>query len=99
MCIPPRKLAVVEASFHLDFVAGVWRNMEPEMDGVRGAGRNEAYVHNRSRSPRIPLVNRIAVRVDHERAIKMGALFDRPFAVVLDLAAPEEDLPFIVGRF
>src|SRR5258708_28381741 len=48
--------------------------------------------------PGISLVDGIHMSIDERRAVKMRPFFDRPLAVVLDLAAPEESLPLFIDR-
>ena len=69
------------------------------MHRVGGAGRNQTHVHDGARGPGVALVDRIAVRIDLERAIKVRALIDRAFAVVLHHAAPENRAAFVVVAF
>ena len=66
------------------------------MHGIGRSRRNQAHVHDGAGRPRVPLVDRVAVRIDLQRAVKVRALLDRTFAVVLDLAAPEDGLALVV---
>ena len=55
------------------------------------------HVNDGARGPRVALVDGIAVPVDLQRTIKVRAGLDGAFAVVFDLAAPENLLAFFVG--
>src|SRR5258708_39811787 len=81
-----------------DLVAGIFRNVQPVVRGVRRAGWNQMHVHCGAIGPGISLVDGIPMRIDEQRAVKMRPFFDRTLAVVLDLAAPEESLPLFIDR-
>ncbi len=79
-----------------DLVAGVFRNQHAVVHGVGRARRDEPHIHHSARSPGVALVDGIAVGIDLQRAIKVRAFFHRTFAIVLDHAAPENGLAFVV---
>ncbi len=69
------------------------------MHRIGGTGRNQSYVNNGARGPGVAFVDRIAVCVYLQGAIKMRTLFDRAPAVVLDHAAPENRLALVIDSF
>src|SRR6266481_2739671 len=97
MGVPPLELAVVEFRMERDVIAGVFGDMKMEVGGVGGAGRDEMDVDDGAGGPGIALVDGIAVAVNLKRFVEMRAGFDGTFAVVFDLAAPENGLAFFVG--
>ena len=97
MRVVPTEFAVVQLGVKRDFVAAIFRNVQAIVGGVRSPGRNQMYVNDGARGPGIALVDDVAVAVNLEGTIKMRAGFDGAFAVVLDLAAPENRLAFFVG--
>src|SRR5258707_12336183 len=54
------------------------------------------YVNNRACRPGVPLVDGIAVPIDLQRTIEVRPGLDRAFAIILDLAAPENHLAFFI---
>src|SRR5262249_45655972 len=58
----------------------------------------EPRVHHGATGPGVTLVDGISMSVHLERAIEMRALLDGSLAVVFHLAAPEQDVIFIIGR-
>src|SRR5690242_9336388 len=54
-------------------------------------------VNDRASGPGVSLVDGIAVAIDLQRTIEMRSSLDGAFAVVLDFAAPENSLTFIVS--
>ena len=99
MRVEPGELAVAQPRGQLDFAACFLGNLHAEVNGVGRARRNQANVHYRARRPGIALVNRIAVRIHLQGTIEVRSLFDRAFAVVIDLAAPENRLALVVDSF
>ena len=91
------ELAVVQAGFEGDGAFGVARDVEQVMDGVGGAGRDQADVERAARLPGVALVDGVALGIDEERAIEVGALIDGTAAVVVDAAAPGEEAAFGVA--
>ena len=80
-----------------DLVSGALGNVQAVVHGVGSARRNQVDVNDGTRGPGIAFVDGIPVLVNLKRAIEVGAGFDRAFAVVLDHAAPENCLSFVVG--
>jgi hypothetical protein len=83
----------------VDFVARILRDEHAVMHGVRRAGRNQSNIDDRARGPCIALVDGIAVRIDLQRTIEVGAFFDGTLATVFDHARPENGLASVVGAF
>ena len=80
-----------------DLVPGIFRDEHAVVHRVGRAGRNQAHIHDRARRPRVALVDRIAVRIDLQRPVEVRSLLYRTLAVILDHAAPENGLAFVVG--
>ena len=80
-----------------DLVAGILRDMHPEMHGIGSARGDQAHINGGARRPCVPLVDHVAVLVNLQRAVEVRSGFDWPFAIVLDHAAPEDDLALVVG--
>src|SRR5437660_6794707 len=97
MRIEPTELAIVELGVKCNLVAGIVRNVEAIVRGIRGAWRDQMNVNNGASGPGVSLVDGIAVTIDLQRTIEMGSRLDGAFAVVLNFAAPENSLPFIVS--
>src|ERR1700751_3196919 len=95
--VPPRKFAVIQLGDYVNAVSGVWRNMKAEVRRVRCAGRDEVSVNGGARGPGIAFVDGIAVRINQQRTIKMGAGIDGAFTFVCGAAAPEDRAAFVVG--
>src|SRR6266853_624992 len=96
MRVEPGELAIVQLGVECNFVSCIFRNVEAEVRGVGGAGRDQMDVNNRASRPGISFVNGIAVAIDLERAIEVRTGFDRAFAVIFDFAAPENALALFV---
>ena len=96
---PPGELSITEASVQGDPVPGVLGYVQAVVNRIGGSGRNQVHVDDRARGPGISLVDGIAVIVDLQRAVEMGAFFDWALAAVLDHAAPEDDLSFVIRGF
>ena len=62
-------------------------------------GGIKPHIHDRPRGPRVALVDGVSVRIDLQRTVKVRALFNWTFAIVLNHAAPEDGLSLIVGGF
>src|SRR5205823_3232259 len=58
--------------------------------------RNQPHVSHRACRPCIALVDRIAMLVELQAAIKMRARVDRPFPPVRDGTAVQEYAPFVI---
>src|SRR6185295_17987116 len=58
-----RELAVVERGRELYRVTAILGHLQPVVDGVRGARRNEPHVDRGTRRPRVPLVDGVSVGV------------------------------------
>ena len=82
-----------------DFVAGILRDVQTIMGGVSCAWRNQMNINHGAGGPGIALVDSVAMCVYLQRAIKMGALFHRAFAVIFHHAAPKDGLALVVGPF
>src|SRR6516164_99160 len=67
------------------------------MNRVSRARRNQAYIYNRPRRPRIALVDEIAMFVNLQRAVEVRSGIDRSAGI--GLAAPEEHLALVVHGF
>ncbi len=91
-----RELPIVEPRLEVDGVGGVRRDVQPETDGVRRPGRDRLGVDHGPRRPGVSLVDRVAVLVDQQGAVEVGALVDRRRLV--GHAAPEDRLARRVGR-
>ena len=96
--VPPRELPVVDFRLQVNAVASVLRDLQPVVHGVGGPRWNQPHVGHRSRGPRIPLVDGIAMTVEQQAAIEMRAFIDRPAAALGGRAAMEQRAPAIVGR-
>src|ERR1700719_1532437 len=72
-------------------------DVEAEVGGIGGAGRDEVDVNDGAGGPGIALVDGIAVAIDLKRFVEMCAGFDGALAVVFNFAAPENGLAFFVG--
>src|SRR5208283_2969605 len=96
---PPGKFPVAEARRQGDLAARLLGNFHAEVHGVGGAGRAQTHVYDGARGPGVALVDRVAVRVDLQRAVEVRSLFHRTFAVVLDHATPENRLALVVDAF
>ncbi len=94
-----RELAITEAGGQGNLAARFLRNFHAEVHCIGGAGRDQPYVHDGARSPGVALVDGIAMGVHLERAVEVRTLFDRALAVILDHAAPEDRLAFVVDTF
>src|SRR3984893_5014470 len=81
-----------------DLLAGIFRNVQPVMCGVRCARRNQMYVYRSAIRPGISFVDRVPVRIDEQRLVEMRAFFHRALAVLLDLTTPEERLTLFIDR-
>ena len=92
----PRELAITQTRMQRDLVPGILRNVHAIVHGIGRARRNQAHIHHCARRPRVPLVDGIAVRIDLQRAVEVRAFLHRTFAVVFDLATPENRLPFVI---
>src|SRR5439155_5693791 len=97
MRIEPTELAIVEFGVKRNLVAGIVRNVEAIVRSVRGPRRDQMDVNHGASGPGISFVDGIAVAIDLERTVEVGARLDGAFAVVLNFAAPENSLPFIVS--
>ncbi len=82
-----------------DLVACVFRNEHAVMHCVCGARRDQAHVNDGARSPGVALVDRVPMGIDLQRAVKVRTFFNRTFAAILNHAAPEDGLAFIVRAF
>src|SRR6185503_6742695 len=69
------------------------------MNRVGGAGRNQPDVGDRAGGPCVPFVDRVAVLVEQQAPIEMGAWLDGPFAAVLDRSAVQDRAAVVVRRF
>src|SRR5882724_12785868 len=76
---------------------GGFRDVQAEVGGVGGAGRDEVNVNDGAGGPGVALVDGIAVAVDLERFVEVRAGLDGTSAIVIDFAAPENGLAFFVG--
>src|ERR1700719_4973704 len=72
-------------------------DVEAEVGGIGGAGRDEVNVNDGAGGPGIALVDGIAVAINLKRFVEMCAGFDGALAVVFNFAAPENGLAFFVG--
>ena len=97
MRIEPTKLAIVEFGVKRNLVAGIVRNVEAIVRSVRGPRRDQMDVNHGASGPGISFVDGIAVAIDLERTVEVGARLDRTFAIVFDFAAPENRLAFFIG--
>ncbi len=84
--IEPGKLAVLKPGLEMDLTGDIGRNFEPVMHGIGSARRNQPHIDERTCGPCIALVDRVAVLIELERTIEVGAGIDRPLAVVLNRA-------------
>src|SRR5438445_607080 len=96
LSVRPHKFAIVQLGMQSDLVTRIFRNVKAVVRSVRRTRRNQMHVNCGAIRPGISLVDRISVRIDEQRLIKMRPFFDGPFAVVLDLAAPEKRLPLFI---
>src|SRR5258708_40184175 len=56
------------------------------------------HVDRSSIGPGVSLVDRISVRIDEQRTVKVCSFFHGTLAVLFDLAAPEERLAIFIDR-
>ena len=95
--VPPRELPVVDPGPEPDGVAAVLGDGQAIVDGVRGPGRDEPDVGQRTRHPGVALVDGVAVVVEQEAAVEVRPALHRPLASVLHGAAVEDGAPAVVG--
>src|SRR5947207_855223 len=84
--VVPGEFSIAQPRLQLDLAARVLRNLQPVVDGVSRPRWYQADINHCSAGPGIALVDRVAVAVNLKRAVKVGALFHRPFSIVFDLA-------------
>ena len=96
--IPPGELSIIHLGADDDAIAGVGGNLQPVVNRVCGAGRNQPYVGDRARRPGIALVDGISMLVQQEAAVEVGARLHRTSPLVFDAAAVENDPSPVVHR-
>ena len=96
--VPPCELPIIHLGLEVDAVAGIFWNLQPVVHGVGRAWWNQSHVGHRSRGPRVPFVDGIAVAVEQEGAIEMRAFIDWSAAAVGGRAAMQQRASAIVGR-
>ncbi len=79
-------------------IAGVLGYLEAIVDRVSGARRNQTHVGDRSRGPRVALVDRVAVLVELKAAVEVSAGVDGPLPVIRRDAAVEQNASLVVDR-
>ena len=94
--VVPGELAVVEPRGERDLVRRVLGHVEAEVHGVGGARRDQPHVDDRPGLVGVALVDLVAVLVDHQRLVEVGALVDR--GVLVRHAAPVDRLAGGVDR-
>ena len=95
---PPGKLAIVDLRAQGDAIAGVLRDLQPVVDGVGRARRNQAHIRHRAGHPGVPFIDRVAVLVELQAAVEVRARVHRTAAPVLSHPAVEQDTPLFVHR-
>src|ERR1700687_1251849 len=78
-------------------LARMFGNVQAIVHGIGRTRRDQADINYRAGGPGVALIDLVAARVHLQRAKKMCALFDRPFAIVLYAPAPENIPALFVG--
>ena len=97
----PREFSVIHFRVEVNVPFGARRDLQPVVNRVGSPGRNQVNIHDRARGPGIPLVDRISVRIDLQRAVEMRTRIHRTFALVFHFTAGKDGLTLIIacGQF
>jgi hypothetical protein len=87
--ILPGELAVVQLRRHGDGPLRILGDLHPVVHDIGGAGRNQTDIQQAARLPRVALVDRIAVAVEHQRTVEVRARIHRSLSVIGHAPAPE----------
>src|SRR6516165_5354172 len=69
------------------------------MGSISSSRRDQVGIHDGAGGPSVALVDDVAVGVQLQGAIEVGADVDRALAVVGCFAAPENDLSIVISSF
>ena len=94
--VVPGELPVVHLRAQVDAFARIRWNLQPVVDGVGCARRNQPNVGHRPSHPGVPLVDRIAAAIELEAAVEVRRGIDRATSAVCRCPAVHEDAPVVV---